>query len=138
MSSPPVSLPEPAGAGGGMLCPRCAVVLVMTERQGVEIDYCPKCRGIWLDRGEIEKIIERSVEREMPRGEPGPARYPDERPPQAYPPAQGWSDRGHGGGHHGGYGGHGGGHHGGYGGHGSDPRGYGKHGRRSWLRDLFD
>ena len=33
----------------------------MTERQGVEIDYCPKCRGVWLDRGELEKLIERSV-----------------------------------------------------------------------------
>jgi Zn-finger nucleic acid-binding protein len=32
----------------------------MTERQGVEIDYCPKCRGVWLDRGELDKIIERS------------------------------------------------------------------------------
>ena len=33
----------------------------MTERQGVEIDYCPQCRGVWLDRGELDKIIERSV-----------------------------------------------------------------------------
>jgi Zn-finger nucleic acid-binding protein len=44
-----------------MKCPLCNVILLMSERQGVEIDYCPKCRGIWLDRGEIEKIIERSV-----------------------------------------------------------------------------
>lgn len=36
------------------------VVLQMTERQGVEIDYCPKCRGVWLDRGELDRIIERS------------------------------------------------------------------------------
>lgn len=35
--------------------------LQMSERQGIEIDYCPKCRGVWLDRGEIDKIIERSV-----------------------------------------------------------------------------
>ena len=35
--------------------------LVMSERQGIEIDYCPKCRGVWLDRGELDKIIERSV-----------------------------------------------------------------------------
>ncbi len=44
-----------------MICPICNVDLLMTERQGIEIDYCPKCRGIWLDRGELEKIIERSV-----------------------------------------------------------------------------
>jgi len=43
-----------------MKCPSCEETLVMTERQGVEIDYCPKCRGIWLDRGELDKIIERS------------------------------------------------------------------------------
>lgn len=43
-----------------MKCPVCpAVNLVMTERQGVEIDYCPECRGVWLDRGELDKIIER-------------------------------------------------------------------------------
>lgn len=38
--------------------------LVMTERQGVEIDYCPQCRGVWLNRGELDKIIERSVQLE--------------------------------------------------------------------------
>lgn len=43
-----------------MLCPTCKVELRMTERQGVEIDYCPQCRGVWLDRGELDKIIERS------------------------------------------------------------------------------
>ena len=44
-----------------MNCPTCNVVLQMTERQGVEIDYCPKCRGVWLDRGELDRIIERAV-----------------------------------------------------------------------------
>lgn len=44
-----------------MMCPNCNVNLVMSERQGVEIDYCPNCRGVWLDRGELDKIIERSV-----------------------------------------------------------------------------
>ena len=44
-----------------MLCPMCQETLLMTDRQGVEIDYCPKCRGVWLDRGELEKLIERSV-----------------------------------------------------------------------------
>lgn len=44
-----------------MLCPVCHVGLAMTDRQGVEIDYCPQCRGVWLDRGELDKIIERSA-----------------------------------------------------------------------------
>lgn len=45
-----------------MLCPSCKdTVLSMTERQGVEIDFCPKCRGVWLDRGELDKIIEKSA-----------------------------------------------------------------------------
>ena len=43
-----------------MKCPNCDETLVMTERQGVEIDYCPKCRGVWLDKGELDKIIEKS------------------------------------------------------------------------------
>lgn len=45
----------------GMACPVCSIDLVMSERQGIEIDYCPKCRGVWLDRGELDKIIERSL-----------------------------------------------------------------------------
>ncbi len=45
-----------------MNCPTCPdATLVMTERSGVEIDYCPSCRGVWLDRGELDKIIERSA-----------------------------------------------------------------------------
>lgn len=44
-----------------MKCPICNVDLQMTERQGVEIDYCPQCRGVWLDRGELDKIIEKST-----------------------------------------------------------------------------
>lgn len=45
-----------------MKCPHCHdVTLVMSDRQGVEIDYCPQCRGVWLDRGELDKLIERSV-----------------------------------------------------------------------------
>ncbi len=46
-----------------MNCPACeSVKLVMSERQGIEIDYCPQCRGVWLDRGELDKIIDRSLE----------------------------------------------------------------------------
>ena len=43
-----------------MICPKCNTNLVMSDNQGVEIDFCPNCRGVWLDRGELEKIIERS------------------------------------------------------------------------------
>ena len=43
-----------------MNCPIDGTQLVMADRSGVEIDYCPKCRGVWLDRGELDKIIERS------------------------------------------------------------------------------
>jgi Zn-finger nucleic acid-binding protein len=43
-----------------MRCPHCDVTLHMTERQGVEVDFCPECRGVWLDRGELDKILERS------------------------------------------------------------------------------
>jgi hypothetical protein len=45
-----------------MKCPTCDVALVMAERAGVEIDYCPQCRGVWLDRGELDKIVARSDE----------------------------------------------------------------------------
>lgn len=49
-----------------MKCPVCTTEnLVMSERQGIEIDYCPQCRGVWLDRGELDKIIERSVSQEL-------------------------------------------------------------------------
>ena len=44
-----------------MNCPSCKTTLLMTDRQGIEIDFCPQCRGIWLDRGELDKIIERSA-----------------------------------------------------------------------------
>lgn len=44
-----------------MQCPVDGTELLMTDRNGVEIDYCPQCRGIWLDRGELDKIVERSI-----------------------------------------------------------------------------
>lgn len=50
-----------------MKCPVCKDVnLVLSERQGIEIDYCPNCRGIWLDRGELDKIIEKAARNEAP------------------------------------------------------------------------
>lgn len=45
-----------------MKCPNCNVNLMITDRNNIEIDYCPDCRGIWLDRGELDKIIDRSSE----------------------------------------------------------------------------
>lgn len=51
-----------------MHCPVCKdPQLVMTERQGVEIDYCPQCRGVWLDRGELDKLIDKSVSASAPQ-----------------------------------------------------------------------
>jgi len=44
-----------------MQCPRCQVALMITDRQGVEIDFCPQCRGVWLDRGELDKVVERAA-----------------------------------------------------------------------------
>jgi hypothetical protein len=58
----------------GMACPIDGAQLVMSERQGVEIDYCPSCRGVWLDRGELDKVIERSAA-ESPRDVPAPQPY---------------------------------------------------------------
>ena len=50
-----------------MKCPVCpAVDLLMTERVGIEIDYCPQCRGVWLDRGELDKILQRSAQEASP------------------------------------------------------------------------
>lgn len=67
-----------------MNCPVCSVALTMTDRQGVEIDYCPKCRGVWLDRGELDKIIERSASSQPtysnePRSESRPETRYEER-----------------------------------------------------------
>ena len=56
-----------------MKCPTCPdSTLVMAERQGVEIDYCPQCRGVWLDRGELDKLIDRAAA----QGAPQPAARP--------------------------------------------------------------
>ena len=79
-------------SSGGMPCPVCSIPLTLSERQGIEIDYCPQCRGVWLDRGELDKIIERSA---------GPAQPPQNTyrspVPPAPPPAYGHHpDYGHG------------------------------------------
>ena len=63
-------------ASGPMACPNDGATLVMSERSGIEIDYCPTCRGVWLDRGELDKIIERNAADSAPD-------------PQQAPPPQG-------------------------------------------------
>ncbi|HEX9935709.1 MAG TPA: zf-TFIIB domain-containing protein [Longimicrobium sp.] len=70
-----------------MKCPVCLQPeLVMSERQGIEIDYCPQCRGVWLDRGELDKIIERSAT--QPAAAPPP---PTQQQP-GYAPQPGYSE----------------------------------------------
>lgn len=69
----------------GMPCPVCKVPLTMSERQGVEIDYCPQCRGVWLDRGELDKIIERSASEAPAPAAARAAPQPQYRQPQPEP-----------------------------------------------------
>lgn len=97
--------------GFAMKCPTCTdTPLVMAERQGVEIDYCPACRGIWLDRGELDKLLDRAA-----ASAPQPAPAPVTQRMQGGPRPQGYGD---------GPDGHGG-------------RGYPKS-QKSWLHDIFD
>ncbi|MGR3320384.1 MAG: TFIIB-type zinc ribbon-containing protein [Pseudooceanicola sp.] len=66
-----------------MKCPVDGTDLMMTDRQGVEIDYCPKCRGVWLDRGELDKIIDRSAQEVAANARrPAPAPGYDAPPPR--------------------------------------------------------
>jgi uncharacterized protein len=79
-----------------MQCPNCKVDLTMADRQGIEIDYCPKCRGVWLDRGELDKIkcrgvwldrgeLDKIIERTA--GDVAPARAAPAAAPLPPPPA---------------------------------------------------
>ncbi len=104
--------------GNDLLCPVCKINLMMSERQGIEIDYCNKCRGVWLDRGELDKIIDQSGQSEN-RGSQTQATSSGER-------YEGCRDRGS---HYGGHGSTRSEHGGGFG-----------HGRRqgSFLGRLFD
>jgi hypothetical protein len=61
-----------------MKCPICNIDLLMSDRQGVEIDYCSQCRGVWLDRGELDKIIERSQSEAAPADDRRTAVQPKE------------------------------------------------------------
>lgn len=58
--------------------------LLISERSGIEIDYCPKCRGVWLDRGELDKLIERAQE----EAAPAPTQQPQREPTRDYRPQQ--------------------------------------------------
>lgn len=98
-----------AQRGHGLPCPVCSVDLVMSDRQGIEVDYCPKCRGVWLDRGELDKIVERSAALTLAAGSP------QQTAVSPSPPFGGQAAQ---------YAGH----------HGSHPG----HRRKSWLHDLFD
>ncbi|MFZ4440614.1 MAG: zf-TFIIB domain-containing protein [Syntrophales bacterium] len=100
-----------------MNCPTCNVTLQISERQGIEIDYCPQCRGIWLDRGELDKIIERAA-LEMPsRQMPSPSR---ETPSRPYPERHDDHKGGH------------------YNQHHDEHSGDRYHKKKSFLSDLFD
>jgi Zn-finger nucleic acid-binding protein len=95
-----------------MKCPIDGATLALSERSGIEIDYCPECRGVWLDRGELDKIIDRADSAERSAQAPGwstPAPQPD---------------RGYANGHHGE--------------HGAGHEGYGRRRRGGWLGELFD
>ncbi|MDF2817878.1 MAG: hypothetical protein K0S73_1818 [Stenotrophomonas rhizophila] len=102
-----------------MQCPVCTTqALVMSERQGIEIDYCPQCRGVWLDRGELDKIIERSAGAAAPA--PVRAAAPPPPPQQVHPQVQHRDTRHLGQQHYG------------------DGQGYRKKKKESFLSDLFD
>lgn len=110
-------------------CPRCGVGLAMSDRQGIEIDYCPQCRGVWLDRGELDKIIERSEAPAAPQqtvpGTPaGGWTQSQSQAPSHQPWGGGYGDRDRDR-DHGSYG---------------QGQGYGHGGKRkkSWLGELFD
>jgi Zn-finger nucleic acid-binding protein len=93
-----------------MLCPVCKTNLTMSERQGIEIDYCHTCRGVWLDRGELDKIIERSGAQPAAAPVPAPPPQQPQQPWGSPPPQQHY---------------------------GHDPR-YRHKRRKSFLEELFD
>ena len=95
-----------------MNCPSCNMNLTMSERNGVEIDFCPQCRGVWLDRGELDKIIERAAALELHRGSA-----------QEYEPRYDKPKRKYDSGEHRKY---------------DDDDEYKRHKRKSFLGDLFD
>lgn len=83
-----------------MQCPDDNTTLVMTDRAGIEIDYCPQCRGVWLDRGELDKIIDRTSELHTPASPqtsapvPGQEYFDDRESPRRFVSDAGQRDRG--------------------------------------------
>lgn len=75
-----------------MKCPTDNATLVMSERNGIEIDYCPECRGVWLDRGELDKIIDRAGA--VAPAAPAPQYQESAYPQQGYP-QQGYQQPGY-------------------------------------------
>jgi uncharacterized protein len=73
-----------------MRCPVDNETLVMADRNGVEIDYCPKCRGVWLDRGELDKIIERGMGGAQPAPVAAPQPVYQPEPPRQTDPRGGY------------------------------------------------
>lgn len=68
-----------------MKCPNCNETLLMTERNKIEIDYCPVCRGIWLDKGELDKMLEYAEQQHKQSQQPGyngQQHYPDHKKDQ--------------------------------------------------------
>ena len=102
-----------------MQCPNDQTTLSMTDRQGIEIDYCPTCRGVWLDRGELDKIIERAARDSAPAPVQQTVQQPVQQPlqqPQYQQPQQHYQQ-------------------------GYDPRydqNYGHKRKKSFLEELFD
>jgi uncharacterized protein len=92
-----------------MNCPSCKIPLVMSERQGIEIDYCPQCRGIWLDRGELDKLIEKSNSAENQQD----FRAGSPQQQQQQPPSSSYDQQ-------------------------RDQAYYNRHKRKNWLNELFD
>lgn len=76
-----------------MKCPVDQTQLVISDRQGIEIDYCPDCRGVWLDRGELDKLIDRSADYQS---SPQPERRPEPSLERRSEPQSYDTDRNHG------------------------------------------
>jgi len=101
-----------------MNCPVCNnASLVMSERSGIEIDYCPTCRGVWLDRGELDKLIERAAAL-VPSAATSPGRYDSEAKVYSHAPHRAYSQQPASSHHDGGY--------------------YKKKKREGFLGELFD
>lgn len=71
-----------------MNCPNCSTKLHMTERKGIEVDFCPDCRGVWLDKGELDKILEKNIADEQEYNRPQASQQNMQPTPSGFPEAQ--------------------------------------------------